>query len=139
MNTNSLSDREIETLLIGKWRYDTDWEKVFLEFKEDMTYEQTRIQTFFLSKPKEFVTGNKFTGVWHVNEQKLCLIVKTLPKSLLNLQLSVLFKVSIADIMASFISLLVIENYKIIEIESDKFVIMDAEKSIVGLKNRSIA
>lgn len=135
MNTNnSLSDREIETLLIGKWRFDTEWEKVFLEFKQDMTYDQTRIQTFFLSKPKEFLTGNKFTGVWHVNDQKLCLVVKTLPKSLLNLQLSVLFKVSIADIMASFISMLIIENYKIVEINSSTFVITDADKSIVARK-----
>lgn len=132
MNNNSVSDREIETLLIGKWRFDTDWEKVFLEFKEDMTYEQTKIQTFFLSKPKEFITGNKFTGVWHVNEQKLCLIVKTVPKSMLNLQISVLFKVSIADIMASLFSLVIIENYKIIEIDSSRFIIMDAEQSIVA-------
>ncbi|QSJ20214.1 hypothetical protein JYQ62_16800 [Nostoc sp. UHCC 0702] len=132
MNNNSVSDREIETLLIGKWRFDTDWEKVFLEFKEDMTYEQTKIQTFFLSKPKEFITGNKFTGVWHVNEQKLCLIVKTVPKSMLNLQISVLFKVSIADILASLFSLVIIENYKIIEIDSSRFIIMDAEQSIVA-------
>ncbi|MBE8992327.1 hypothetical protein [Nostoc sp. LEGE 12450] len=46
----SLSDTEIEILLSGKWRFNTDWEKNSIKFKDDMTYEQTRIQTFLLSK-----------------------------------------------------------------------------------------
>ena len=69
MNNSNLSDIEIEKLLFGKWRYDTRWEKISIEFKDNMTYEQTRIQTFILDKPREFITGNKFTGVWHVSER----------------------------------------------------------------------
>ncbi|MEA5603224.1 hypothetical protein [Nostoc sp. UHCC 0252] len=57
------SDIEIEILLLGKWRFNTDSEKITIEFKDDMTYEQTRIQTLLFSKPKELLTGNKFTGV----------------------------------------------------------------------------
>jgi hypothetical protein len=134
MNNISISDKELEILLRGKWRFDTDWEKIFIEFKDDMTYEQTKIQTFFLSKPKEFITGNKFTGVWHVNDRKLCLIVKTVPKCLLNLQVSLLTEVSTVDIIASFSSLFIIENYKIIKINSNKFLIIYEGKSIVGTK-----
>ncbi|WP_066379765.1 hypothetical protein [Anabaena sp. CA = ATCC 33047] len=133
-NINLLSDTEIEKLLLGKWRFDTDSEKIFLEFRQDMTYEQTRIQTFLLSKPKEYITGHKFTGVWHVNESKLCLIVKNLPKSMLNLHLSVLFKVSVADIVASFISLFVCESYQVVKIDSSTFIIQDGKQSIIGTK-----
>jgi hypothetical protein len=61
MNNMNLSDTEIEILLFGKWRFNTNWEKISIEFKDDMTYEQTRIQTFLLSKPSELITGNKFT------------------------------------------------------------------------------
>ncbi|MGB6297576.1 MAG: hypothetical protein WBF90_15530 [Rivularia sp. (in: cyanobacteria)] len=129
-----LSDKEIETLLVGKWRYNTDFEKIFLEFKDDMTYEQTRIQTYFLSKPKEYITGNKFAGVWHVNDRKVSLILKRLPKSILNLQLSKLFKLSIADMVASFNSLLFIENYQITKINNSKFSIMDEDELIVATK-----
>lgn len=134
MNNINYMDREIEVLLFGKWRYDTEQEKVFLEFKDDMTYEQTRIQTFFLFKPKEYITGNKFTGVWHVNDRKLCLIVKTVPKSLLNLQLSILLKVSLADMMASFISLFIIENHEIVKVNNSDFLIKTEKKLIVGKK-----
>ena len=137
MNNRSLSDREIEMLLVGKWRYNTDKEKVFLEFKDDLTYEQTRIQTFFLSKPKEYITGNKFTGVWHVNDRKLSLILKSLPKSIFNLHLSKLFKFTLADMVASFNSLLFIENYKIVTINNSKFRIMGENESIVVTKVNS--
>ncbi|MGB3639972.1 MAG: hypothetical protein WBA39_20715 [Rivularia sp. (in: cyanobacteria)] len=129
-----LSDKEIETLLVGKWRYNTDFEKIFLEFKDDMTYEQTRIQTYFLSKPKEYITGNKFAGVWHVNDRKVSLILKRLPKSILNLQLSKLLKLSVADMVASFNSLLFIENYQITKINNSKFSIMDEDELIVATK-----
>ncbi|WP_341529093.1 hypothetical protein WKK05_07195 [Nostoc sp. UHCC 0302] len=134
MNNISISDKDIEILLCGKWRFDTDWEKNYIEFKDDMTYEQTKIQTFFLSKPKEFITSNKFTGVWHVNDKKLCLIVKTVPKCLLNLHLSLLVEVSAVDIIASFSSLFIIENYKISKINRDKFLIIYGGKTIVGTK-----
>ncbi|MEH1860977.1 MAG: hypothetical protein V7L21_23965 [Nostoc sp.] len=59
MNNMNLSDTEIEILLFGKWRFNTNWEKISIEFKDNMTYEQTRIQTFLLSKTSEFITGNK--------------------------------------------------------------------------------
>lgn len=134
MKMCSLSDREIEMLLLGKWRYNTDKEKVFLEFNDDMTYEQTRIQTFFLSKPKEYITGNKFTGVWHVNDRKLSLILKSIPKSIFNLQISELLTFTVADMVASFNSLLFIESYKVVTINNSKFIIMDENKSIIVTK-----
>ena len=111
MNNMNLSDTEIEILLFGKWRFNTKWEKNSIEFKDNMTYEQTRIQTFILSKPNEFITGNKFTGVWHVNDRRLCLIVKTVPKSFFNLQLLILSKVDLADMIVSIYSIFITENY----------------------------
>ena len=99
MSNISLSDTEIETLLLGKWRFDTDWEKIYVEFKDDMSYEQTRIQTFLLSKPRELITGNKFTGVWHVKDSKLCLIIKSIPKSVVNLDLPKLSKNYLVDMI----------------------------------------
>ncbi|WP_243147623.1 hypothetical protein [Scytonema sp. UIC 10036] len=130
----NLSDVEIEILLFGKWRFNTDWEKFSISFKDDMTYEQTRIQTFFLSKPRELITGNKFTGVWHINDRKLCLIVKTVPKSFFNFQLPVLPKVHLADMVASVSSLLRTEVYEIIQINNSYFLARDVDKFLVGTK-----
>ncbi|MEH1889748.1 MAG: hypothetical protein V7K92_09915 [Nostoc sp.] len=134
MNNMNLSDTEIEILLFGKWRFNTNWEKISIEFKDNMTYEQTRIQTFLLSKPSEFITGNNFTGVWHVNDRRLCLIVKTVPKSFFNLQLLILSKVDLADMIASIYSIFITENYEVIEINKLKFIISDKNPRIAGIK-----
>ncbi|WP_292736199.1 hypothetical protein [Nostoc sp. JL31] len=134
MSNMNLSDTEIEMLLIGKWRFNTNWEKNSIEFKDNMTYEQTRIQTFLLSKPREFITGNKFTGVWHVNDRRLCLIVKTVPKSFFNLQILILSRVNLADMIASIYSIFVTENYEVIEIDKLKFLISDKNHRIAGIK-----
>lgn len=71
MSNSKHSDIEIEILLFGKWRFDRSSEKVTIEFKDDMTYEQTTVQTLLFSKPKELITGNKFTGVWYVSQKKI--------------------------------------------------------------------
>ena len=134
MNNMNLSDTEIEILLFGKWRFNTNWEKISIEFKDDMTYEQTRIQTFLLSKPRELITGNKFTGVWHVNDRRLCLIVKTIPKSFFNLQLLILSKVYLADMIASVCSIFITENYEVIEINRLKFIISHKNQIIAARK-----
>ncbi|MDZ8224124.1 hypothetical protein [Nostoc sp. ChiVER01] len=134
MNNMNLSDTEIEMLLFGKWRFNTNWEKISIEFKNNMTYEQTRIQTFLLSKPSEFITGNKFTGVWHVNDRRLCLIVKTVPKSFFNLQLLILSKVDLADMIASIYSIFITENYEVIKIDKSKFLISNNNQRITGIK-----
>jgi hypothetical protein len=134
MNNMNLSDTEIEILLFGKWRFNTNWEKVSIEFKDNMTYEQTRIQTFILSKPSEFITGNKFTGVWHVNDKRLCLIVKTVPKSFFNLQLLILSRVALADMIASIYSIFITENYEVIEIDKLIFLISCQNQRIAGIK-----
>jgi hypothetical protein len=134
MNNMNLSDTEIEILLFGKWRFNTNWEKNSIVFKDNMTYEQTRIQTFLLSKPSELITGNKFTGVWHVNDRRLCLIVKTVPKSFFNLQLLILSKVDLADMIASIYSIFITENYKVIEINKLKFIISNKNQIIAGTK-----
>ncbi len=134
MSNSNLSDIDIEILLFGKWRFDTSWEKITIQFKDDMTYEQTRIQTFILLKPKELITGNKFAGVWYVSERRLHLNVKTVSKSLLNLHIPLVFKVSIADMIASLGSMFLTEKYEVIKINSSKFIIMDKEQSIIGTK-----
>ena len=134
MNNMNLSDTEIEILLFGKWRFNTDWEKISIEFKDDMTYEQTRIQTFLLSKPSEFITGNKFTGVWHVNDRRLCLILKTVPKSFFNLRLLILSKVDLADMIASVCSIFITVTYEFIEINKLKFIINHKNQIIAGSK-----
>lgn len=134
MSTMNLSDIEIEVLLFGKWRFNTDWEKISIEFKDDMTYEQSRIQTFILSKPRELITGNKFNGVWYVNDGKLCLILKTVPKSFLNLQLAILPKVFLADMVVSIASLFLTEKYELTEINNSKFIIKDEQQPIVATK-----
>jgi hypothetical protein len=134
MNNINLSDTEIEILLFGKWRFNTNWEKISIEFKDDMTYEQTRIQTFLLSKPSEFITGNKFTGVWHVNDRRLCLILKTVPKSFFNLRLLILSKVDLADMIASVCSIFITETYEVIEINRLKFIVNHKNQIIAGIK-----
>src|SRR6476646_11581088 len=113
MSINNFSDKEIEILLFGKWRFNTNWEKISIQFRDDMTYEQTRIQTFILAKPSELITGNKFTGVWHVNDQRLYLVIKAVPKSVFNLQLLILSKVYLADMLVSICSIFITENYEI--------------------------
>ncbi|MEH2068936.1 MAG: hypothetical protein V7K47_12375 [Nostoc sp.] len=132
--TSKHSDIEIEILLLGKWRFNTDSEKITIEFKDDMTYEQTRIQTLLFSKPKELMTGNKFTGVWYVNKKILYLNVKNLPKSFLNLRIPLAFKISLADIIATLGSVFMTENYEVVRINSSKFLIKDKEQLIVGTK-----
>ncbi|MBW4592867.1 MAG: hypothetical protein KME46_08075 [Brasilonema angustatum HA4187-MV1] len=134
MNNSKHSDVEIEILLLGKWRFNTSSEKVTIEFKDDMTYEQTKIQTLLFSKPKELLTGNKFTGVWYVSQKKLYLNVRSMPKSYLNLRIPLAFKISIADIVATLGSVFVPESYEVMRINSSKFLIMDKEESIIGTK-----
>ncbi|MEH2147527.1 hypothetical protein [Nostoc sp.] len=134
MNNSKHSDIEIEILLLGKWRFDTSSEKITIEFRDDMTYEQTRVQTLLFSKPKELITGNKFTGVWYVSQKKLHLNVRTMPKSFFNLKIPLAFKISLADIVATLGSVFISENYEVIRINSSKFFIKDQEQSIIGTK-----
>lgn len=129
-----LSDIEIEVLLLGKWRFNTNWEKIFIEFKQDMTYEQTKIQTFILSKPTELITGNKFTGVGYVNDARLYLIPKTVSKSFFNFQLPLLPRVYLADIITSIASLFITKKYEFVEINGSRFIINDVDKSFIGIK-----
>ena len=97
-------------------------------------YEQTKIQTLLFSKPKELLTGNKFTGVWYVSQKKLYLNVRTMPKSFLNLRIPLVFKISIADMVATLGSVLMVENYEIMKINSSKFLMKDKDQSILGTK-----
>ncbi|MEH2271389.1 MAG: hypothetical protein V7K68_23715 [Nostoc sp.] len=134
MSNSKHSDIEIEILLLGKWRFDTSSEKITIEFRDDMTYEQTRVQTLLFSKPKELITGNKFTGVWYVSQKKLHLNVRTMPRSFFNLKVPLAFKISLADIVATLGSVFMPENYEVIRINSSKFFIKDQEQSIIGTK-----
>ncbi len=130
----NISDAEIEKLFFGKWRFNTDWEIIYVELKNDMTYEQTRIQTFILSKPMELLTGNKFDGIWYVNNRRLYFNLKRFPKSFLNLRLPMLTKLNVADTVANISSLFVTEKYKVVKIDSSTFIIMDRDKSFIGTK-----
>ncbi|MHC0062929.1 hypothetical protein ACWATR_08360 [Nostoc sp. UIC 10890] len=134
MSNSKHSDVEIEILLLGKWRFDTYSEKITIEFKDDMTYEQNRVQMLLFSKPKELITGNKFTGVWYVTKKKLHLNVKTMPKSFFNLKIPLAFKISLADMIATLGSVFMPESYEVIRINSSKFLIKDKEQSIIGTK-----
>ncbi len=134
MNNINISDAEIEILLFGKWRFNTDWEIVYVEFKKDMTYQQTRVQTFILSKPMEILTGNQYSGIWYVNERRLCFNVKTVPKSVFNLSLPMLTKFNFANTAANLRDLFMPEKYQVVQINNSKFVIMDKDKSFVGTK-----
>ncbi|MEH1922377.1 hypothetical protein [Nostoc sp.] len=134
MDNSKHSDVEIEILLLGKWRFDTFSEKITIEFRDDMTYEQTKVQILLLSKPKELITGNKFTGVWYVSQKKLHLNVRTMPRSFFNFKIPLAFKISLADIAATLGSVFIPENYDVIRINSSKFFIKDKEQSIIGTK-----
>lgn len=136
MSNNNLSDIDIEILFFGKWRFNTSWEKITILFKDDMTYEETIIQTFIYSKPKELIAGNKFTGVWYVNDSNLHLIVKTMPKSFFNFKIPLFLKLPVADTVASLSSMFGTDKYEIMKINSSKFLIKDKEKeqSIIGTK-----
>ncbi|MBD2561219.1 MULTISPECIES: hypothetical protein [Nostoc] len=137
MSNSKHSDIEIEILLLGKWRFDTYSEKITIEFKDDMTYEQNRVQILLFSKPKEFLTGNKFTGVWYVTQKKLHLNVRTMPKSFFNLKVPLAFKISLADMIATLGSVFMPENYEVLRINSSKFLIKDKEQSIIGTRINS--
>ncbi|MEH2114164.1 hypothetical protein [Nostoc sp.] len=134
MDNSKHSDIEIEILLLGKWRFDTSSEKITIEFRDDMTYEQTKVQILLFSKPKELITGNKFTGVWYVSQKKLHLNVRTMPRSFFNFKIPLAFKISLADIVATLGSVFIPENYDVIRINSSKFFIKDKEQSIIGTK-----
>jgi hypothetical protein len=134
MTNSKHTDIEIEILLLGKWRFDTSSEKITIEFKDDMTYEQTRVQMLLFSKPKELLTGNKFTGVWYVREKKLHLNLRSMPKSFFNFRIPLAFKISMADIVATLNSILIPENYEVIKINDSKFLIKDQEELIIGTK-----
>ncbi|WP_392534061.1 hypothetical protein [Nostoc sp. C117] len=134
MNTSKHSDIEIEILLFGKWRFDTYSEKITIDFRDDMTYEQTRVQIHLFSRPKELLTGNKFTGVWYVSQKKLHLNVRNMPKSFLNFRIPLAFKISLADIAATLSSVLMAEIYEVMRINSSNFLLKDKEESIVGTK-----
>ncbi|QLE40062.1 hypothetical protein FD723_06050 [Nostoc sp. C052] len=134
MDNSKHSDIEIEILLLGKWRFDTSSEKITVEFRDDMTYEQTRVQILLFSKPKELITGNKFTGVWYVSQKKLHLNVRTMPRSFFNFKIPLAFKISLADIAATLASVFIPENYDVIRINNSKFFIKDKEQSIIGTK-----
>ncbi|MBN3958839.1 hypothetical protein [Nostoc sp. NMS8] len=134
MDNSKHSDIEIEILLLGKWRFDTSSEKITIEFRDDMTYEQTKVQMLLFSRPKEIITGNKFTGVWYVSQKKLYLNVRAMPRSFFNFRVPLAFKISLADIAATLASVFIPENYDVIRINSSKFFIKDKEQSIIGTK-----
>ncbi|GAX34068.1 hypothetical protein [Nodularia sp. NIES-3585] len=134
MNNHSITDIEIEKFLIGKWRFNKDWEINSIKFKDDMTYEQIKVQTFILNKPSELITGHNFTGLWYVNERRLCLNLKRVPNSFFNLQLPILSQIDFADMAARLTSLFITEKYEVININSTQFLMKDVNKSIVGIK-----
>lgn len=136
MNNNELSDLEIERLLIGKWRFNTTWERISIQFKNDMTYEQTRVQTFILYKPIEFIAGNNFTGVWYVREGKLYLNFKEAPASIFNFEIPLIIKFKAADFVAKVSSLFISETYRFLKITNSKCIIKEAQKeeTIIGIK-----
>ena len=134
MNKSKHSDIEIEILLLGKWRFGTSTEKIMIEFKDDMTYRQTRVQMLFFSKPKELITGNTFTGIWYVSRKKLHLDVRTMPKSFFNLEIPLGLKISLADIVATSFSIFMPESYEVFRINRSQFLIKDKEELIVGTK-----
>ncbi|MCC5634809.1 hypothetical protein LC593_02895 [Nostoc sp. CHAB 5844] len=134
MSDINLSDTEIEILLLGKWRFNKEWEKISIEFKDDMTYRQTRTQTFVLSKPRELLTGDKFTGVWYVNDRRLHLIVKAAPESIFNFHLPIFSKIYLANLIATVMSLFITEKYELIKINKSEFLIKDEKESIIGRK-----
>ncbi|MDZ8185598.1 MAG: hypothetical protein RMX96_12175 [Nostoc sp. ChiSLP02] len=136
MSNTELSDIDIEILFYGKWRLNTSWEKVTITFKDDMTYEQSKVKTFFFHKPLELLTGNKFTGVWYVNDRRLYLNLKAIPDSFFNLQIPLVFKISIGDVVASLGSVFITEKYEVVEIDSSKFTLKNQEESVFGTKIR---
>lgn len=134
MSDSKHSDMEMEVLLIGKWLYETASEKVTIEFKDDMTYEQTKIQMLLFSRLKEFVTGNKFTGVWYVRRKQLHLNLRNMPTSLLNFKVLLAFELSIADMLGTLGSVLLPERYEIMRINTAKMLMQVQDKSIIVIK-----
>lgn len=61
-----------------------------------------------------------------------------MPKSFLNLRIPLVFKISIADMIATLSSVLMVENYEVMRINSSKFLIKDKEQSILGTKINNI-
>ncbi|TAE54321.1 MAG: hypothetical protein EAZ76_06735 [Nostocales cyanobacterium] len=134
MSSSKHSDIEMEILLLGKWRFNTSSEKITIEFRDDMTYVQTRIQTLLFSKPKELITGTKFTGMWYVSHQILYLNVKSMPNSFLNIKAPLHIELSLADIVATVSSVFMPEDYEVRRINKSQFLLKDKKESIIGTK-----
>lgn len=134
MSSSKHSDIEMEILLLGKWRFNTSAEKITIEFKDDMTYLQTRIQILFFSKPKELITGTKFTGMWYVSQKRLYLNVKSMPNSFLNIKAPLDIEISLADIVATINSVFLPEDYEVRRINKSQFLLKDKKESIMGTK-----
>ncbi|MGB6301419.1 MAG: hypothetical protein WBF90_35280, partial [Rivularia sp. (in: cyanobacteria)] len=73
-------------------------------------------------------------GTWYVNERRLCFNVDKVPKSSFNLRLPWLTKFNIADTVVNLGSIFITEKYKVVKINSSKFLITDKDKSFVGTK-----
>ncbi|WGV25106.1 hypothetical protein [Halotia branconii] len=134
MDNSKHSDVDIEILLLGKWRFNTSSERITIEFKDDMTYEQTKVQTLLLSRTKELITGNKFTGVWYVSQKKLYLNVRNMPKSFFNFRIPLALKISLADILATINSVFMPEIFEVMRINDSQFLIRDKEELVIGTK-----
>ncbi|NET01404.1 MAG: hypothetical protein F6K61_12695 [Sphaerospermopsis sp. SIO1G1] len=137
MSPSKHSDIDIEVLLLGKWRFNTASEKVTIEFRDDMTYVQTRIQTLLASKPKELITGTKFTGIWYVSKKILYFNLKSMPNSFLNIKAPLDIEISLADIVVTVSSVFMPEDYEVRRINKSQFLLKNDQQSIIGTKIRN--
>ncbi|MBD2194806.1 MULTISPECIES: hypothetical protein [Calothrix] len=85
--THDYSDKEIESLVIGKWQYEHNGFSYFEEFQKNFTYQIMVQGKNLITMSAIGLLGSKFTGSWYVKDSTLHLINDNNPNSLLNLDL----------------------------------------------------
>lgn len=106
------SDNEIQSLIIGKWRYDYAGFVYYDIFKNDFSYEVIGVGKNVITRSITGILGANFLGNWCVRKSTVYMVHDRMPKSLLNLDL-LGFKAPLGDYLTVATSTLKPEKMKI--------------------------
>lgn len=99
--THNYENKEIESLVIGKWQYEHNGFSYSEEYKKNFTYEITVNGKNLITISAIGLLGSKFTGRWYVKDSTLHLIYENKQNSLFNSDLLGL-KASFVDIFKQY-------------------------------------
>ncbi|MBD2355007.1 hypothetical protein H6G41_10290 [Tolypothrix sp. FACHB-123] len=95
--THDYANKDIESLVIGKWQYEYEGFSYYEEYKKDFTYEITVKGQNLITMSALGILGSKFTGRWYLKDRTLHLRHKRQPNSSLSSDF-LSFKTPFADI-----------------------------------------